>query len=142
MKKKLFITPRPGYLAKTIAELRKESYDVSVVGWGYPPVYVESDKNQHKMIEELTREVDAEAKFALYRADSVEASELINILKQFTIAKFKELCLEVKFNYGNLPGSAGDDLDRLAVELVTKFQEQNDLPALVEAAYKINPRPF
>ena len=135
---KLFITPRHGYLGRTIDELREDQYTVSVVGYGYPPIYVEAERSQHDAIKEVVISVDPEAEFQPYRADLMEPSELIDILKQFSIAEFKELCLNLNITYSGLPGSGADDLSRLSAELVTQFRHQNNLSELVDAAYKVN----
>lgn len=139
---KLFITPRHGYLGKTMDELREQEYKVTLVGWGYPPIFVEVDRNVFQDIQDIVEAIDEEAKFEHYRADLIESSELTNILERFSLAEIIKLCTALKINPDTLPGHAARDLPLMAAELTNRFTRTNKFTQLVEETYKVNPDLF
>ncbi|NIW44572.1 MAG: hypothetical protein GWN30_07335 [Gammaproteobacteria bacterium] len=139
---KLFITPRHGYLGKTMDKLRKEDYEVALIGWGYPPIYVEADKSKLQDIQDIVEEIDEKAEFRPYRDDLIEPHELISILERFDMADIIKLCVKLDITYHTLPGYVNSDLKRLVGELVGKFRNDNKLPELVKATYEMKPNLF
>lgn len=139
---KLFITPRHGYLGKTMDKLREQECKVTLVGWGYPPIFVEVERNAFQDIQDIVEEIDEEAKFEYHRADLIESSEITNILEQFSLAEIIKLCTALKINPDTLPGYAARDLPLMAAELTNRFTRTNKISELVEETYKVNPDLF
>ncbi|MDM8519003.1 toll/interleukin-1 receptor domain-containing protein [Anaerolineales bacterium HSG6] len=62
----LYIEPRPGngndYLRNTILELKKEGYSPTLVGHGYPPIYVDVEEKLHPKIKAFVEKACKEKK--------------------------------------------------------------------------------
>lgn len=146
---KLFITPQHGYLGKTIDELREENYTVKLIGYGYPPIFVEADTSLHDTIKQSVGDIDEKAEFRLYGPDLahlIDVSELLDILKEFSMAEIRELCLKVNVNHEALSGYVTDissNLSLMRTDLVGRFKDDNErLTKLINAVYEVRPTLF
>ena len=141
---KLYIQPQPRQmkLGMIINALRNKGYVVEIIGYGYPPIYVETDRGQWEQVKEIVKTIDSTAIFSSYRVDAMTTEEIIKILKGFTPAEIIELCLTLDIDPDWLPGYAKGDLQLATISLIHQLKKKDDLKRLIEAAYKINPGLF
>lgn len=137
---KLFIEPPHGSLGKTMEALREEGFKPQLVGYGYPPMYVEEDNTDRlNRAKEIAKETDSGVKTQPYRADLIDNAKLLEILGSFLDDDMNALVVILK----DVPAGrvAGTTYNK-ATQLIQIMENQNKLPALIEAAYKIAPHRF
>lgn len=78
--KRLFINPPQGSLGQTIDALREAGFQVEIVGWGYPPIFVTADEDQIEGIKEIALEVNPETTFQSWRSDLMTPLEISTFL--------------------------------------------------------------
>lgn len=140
---KLFITPRHGYLGEIIDKLREHKYEVTLIGWGYPPIFVEADKSQHQDIRDFVEDIDEEVKFSPYRLDLLSASELNEKIGQLDDAQFIILCDELGISRSSLSGFQIGNKSTMIADLVSRqTKNESRLTKLLEALNKLDPGLF
>ena len=139
---KLFITPTHGKLGSVIDNLKDNGYNVEVIGYGYPPIYVEVEKREFPEIEKVVKEVDSGAEFSAVRFDLVRAAELTSILQKLGVAGITTLCNEVNIVPDTLNGYSSSNVPNMAAGLVNQFTKSDKLPELAAKAYEIWPDYF
>jgi len=70
---KLYIQPTfgngKGFLSSLVDRLHYSGYNPILVGWGYPPIYVNAPREVHPFLMRLACEIDPNTIFAYYRPD-------------------------------------------------------------------------
>ena len=134
---KYFIEPRHGYLGKVIDALKQAGFESKVIGWGYPPIYVEADENQLREIQETVSSEDSEAKFQRYRVDFVEITKLPGQMRQyFSMNDLKDIAFALNIDPAELPGG-GIDKSSLSLELVRKCQQTKHETELISVVHSM-----
>ena len=136
--RKLFIQPQHGKLGEVVKTLREADYEVTIIGWGYPPMYVTADEGHYETIKEMTYLVDDKAEFALFRADLIEKPQLIGVLKTFKVAELRQVCLLLDVDFQRLQLTVGNDLDSLAIDLIGRYDRPVDWAKLIQAVHDTN----
>ena len=146
--RKLFITPEHGKLGSTLDKLRQADYQAHIVGFGYPPMYVEAEESQIDEIKSLI-EGDGRLDYKDYRTDIpgimdidewakfVTTDDLFSILDPFRPAEFTQVCLKVGVQEVNLSGYP--NLPTMKASLVADFQANKKLTVLIKAVNEMKP---
>jgi len=70
---RLYIQPTPGngknYLLRIFRRLRYIGFTPTMVGYGYPPIYVNAPKVIHPKLKQIALEIDPNTIFTVYRPD-------------------------------------------------------------------------
>jgi hypothetical protein len=140
---KLFIEPRHGYLGKVIDALKQANFEAKVIGWGYPPIYVEAEEKQLKEIEEIVLLEDNLAKFHRYRVDFIDLARLPEQLqKNYNPEDLRNFCHRLEIDYRLITGGGDNDMLRFPRELVNycKLTSDDLLAKLIQVIYENRPR--
>jgi hypothetical protein len=136
---KLFIKPAHGHLGEVIDALRKKSIEPHVIGWGYPPIYVESDTQQEKDIKELVLGIDGEVEFSAYRDDFIDIRKLPEQLRKYcSLADLQDICFSLGVDHQSLPGG-GNNLNSLSRELIQECQRMKQVSELIRVVHEKRP---
>ncbi|MEM7029382.1 MAG: hypothetical protein AAF629_07440 [Chloroflexota bacterium] len=137
---KLFIEPKHGKLGETLNALKEEGFTPQLVGYGYPPMYIEAENNSRfAEAEQIVKSVDEEAKFQSYRADLIETAEIHSILQTYIKDDVDALIFQLKeINHGQLDGGLNQQIN----QIIQIMERQNKLEALIEAMVKVTPDRF
>jgi hypothetical protein len=136
---KLFIEPRHGYLGKVIDALKQANFEAKVIGWGYPPIYVEAEEKQLKEIEEIVLLEDNLAKFQRYRVDFVDITQLPAQLRKYcSLNDMRDIAFALNIDHAGLPGG-GVDTTTLSLELVRKCQQTKREADLIRVVHSTAP---
>jgi hypothetical protein len=140
---KLYITATHGKLGSVIDALNKDGYTVKVIGYGFPPIYVETDtKQEHAKIKEIVKKLDKEAEFPPIRADQIGVAEITGILRRIGLADVITLCVDLGVVLNTLSGYDSNNLSLMTSNLVKQFNDKNDLSTLVEKTHSLYPDYF
>ena len=89
---KLYIQPTPGngqgFLETLVTRLHYSGYNPVMVGWGYPPIYVNAPREVHPFLMRLANEIDPNTIFAYHRAD-VDGLEGVRLNSQGQIERLE-----------------------------------------------------
>lgn len=70
---RLYIQPTPGngkgFLGRIAARLHYMGYTPTIIGWGFPPIYVNAPRSVHATIMQQVKEIDPDTIFAYFRPD-------------------------------------------------------------------------
>ena len=135
---KLFVKPEHGNLGKVVEALRAEDFQVEIVGWGYPPMYVVADKAEHDEIKEIVQEIDGNATFEDYREDLIDEDQMLDVFNEFSLSNIEQVCVRLKEDYQSWYTQSGGDKASIASKIVRKYSQVNDLSAVVDAAVRTN----
>lgn len=139
---KLFIQP-PQYtnyaLRKTIDALKEKGYKCILIGHGFPPMYVETDRANFDEIKAIALAVHDETQFFPYRLDLIEPIDLISGLGELGFRDLVKVCVVVGLEPAAIPGYQERDVTKMAVNLTAKARNGDLKEKLVEAIYSIYP---
>ena len=143
-------------MGKTIEALREAKFEVSVVGFGYPPIYVEAEEEDIDLVQEVSHRVDPNTTFTHYRTDIPEimsvgewASYIDStyvereiLWKAFSAAEFTSLCEDLDIPKITLDGNVTGDIPLMASSLVSQCKRNNRWSDLVIAVHKLKTNLF
>lgn len=140
---KLFIEPPHGSLGKTMDALRKEGYEPQLVGYGYPPMYIEDHNDgRFEQAKEIATNISTDVKFQTYRADQIETNDLNKLIIDLGPDKFIILCDNLQVTRQALAGFAIGNLSQMVADLVSQHKNDKKREKLVAEVYKLDPELF